>query len=286
MPPSDSPDEERQLQIVSDFLSRAPPGEVQDVFNDLRVLVGNDALLRDHIPHTFADYHTTNYGASRKLVLSPYNRVAPAADSSAHARFLDPKTSRYVDVDVLRLAVVATHPAPALPAEIEALRAQLESAMEAHVSEFYPSDGHTPGAVLPAGPAFVATIVGSKYNPSSFWTGRWRVTWAAAAGAEKVQGTFEVAVHYYEDGNVQLTNTKEVLLPSLGGSWSAPGALAPTMAGVRNAENAYQNAINASYTELSDTVFKHLRRALPVTKMKIEWGSLGGYRIGSELNSR
>lgn len=46
------------------------------------------------------------------------------------------------------------------------------------------------------------------------------------------------------------------------------------MKAILQAESAYQTAVNSAYMELGDDTFKQLRRALPVTKQKIDWNNI------------
>ena len=79
-------------------------------------------------------------------------------------------------------------------------------------------------------------------------------------------------VHYYEQGNVQLSTTHTVSLdlpaaitPNTNGSASKVLAL------VEAEESRYQSSLNESYQEMGDKTFKSLRRALPMTRAKLDW---------------
>ena len=51
-------------------------------------------------------------------------------------------------------------------------------------------------------------------------------------------------------------------------------------------ETAYHSLLNETYGRLSDSTFKVLRRALPVTRSKMDWNSISTYKIGNELAHR
>lgn len=83
-------------------------------------------------------------------------------------------------------------------------------------------------------------------------------------------------VHYYEDGNVRLTTSKNIPESLPKSSHQASGSLVQQIAGW---ELAYQEELNRGFARLSEGSFKGLRRQLPITRQKVEWEKVGGYRV-------
>ena len=54
---------------------------------------------------------------------------------------------------------------------------------------------------------------------------------------------------------------------------------------ILQSENDYQTALNESYAQLADSTFKGLRRALPVTRNKLDWNKIINYKVGNVLGS-
>lgn len=52
---------------------------------------------------------------------------------------------------------------------------------------------------------------------------------------------------------------------------------------ITTAEKKYQEEINKGFTNLSEGAFKGLRRQLPITRQKIEWDKIAGYRLGQDI---
>lgn len=48
---------------------------------------------------------------------------------------------------------------------------------------------------------------------------------------------------------------------------------------IAKAENKFQEELNRAFTNLAEGSFKALRRPLPVTRQKVEWEKIGGYRV-------
>lgn len=127
-----------------------------------------------------------------------------------------------------------------------------------------------------------------KFQPSNFWNARWRARWAvtfqpSTKSEVELNGVIKAQVHYYEDGNVQLVSQKEI--KENVGITDVEGTAKQIVRLIERAENEYQNAISENYKTMSDTTFKALRRALPVTKSRIDWNKISSYKIGNELKS-
>jgi hypothetical protein len=79
-------------------------------------------------------------------------------------------------------------------------------------------------------------------------------------------------VHYYEDGNVRMSTSKSVEVASASGADAVVREIA-------KAENKFQEELNRAFVQLAEGSFKGLRRQLPVTRQRVEWEKIGGYRV-------
>lgn len=111
----------------------------------------------------------------------------------------------------------------------------------------------------------------------SIRNGRWRSLYIYSPSSSSLTGSLKVDVHYYEDGNVRLLTDKPV---SLSVSSSTASAIVREIA---LAEKKYQEELNKGFNSLSEGAFKGLRRQLPITRQKIEWDKIAGYRLGQDI---
>ena len=91
-----------------------------------------------------------------------------------------------------------------------------------------------------------------------------------------------VLVHYFEEGNVQLTTSTsgQVDIPVSGGDAELADAI---VAELRRVEKQYLMSLEDSFGDLSET-FKELRRKLPLTQSHFPWQNSESF-LASELNS-
>lgn len=284
--------DQEKVRIVSDFILHSPPGEFNEVFNDVRVLLNNDTLLKEGASGAFAQYNKDQLTPVR-LDGSELHTLITDHNDLGGGRFFDPRSKRSFKYDHLRKEASEYEPYEGDRAA-EPWRAALDVELSTYVAEHYKHGASlVVGRALEGGAvALVACIEDHQFQPKNYWNGRWRSVWSLTVGgagsgaAVELRGMLRVQVHYYEDGNVQLVSSKEVRAALPQGSGGEAASAREAVRLVCEAEDAYQTAISDNYKTMSDTTFKALRRQLPVTRSKIDWARLVSYTIGKELKSQ
>ncbi|XP_074644617.1 F-actin-capping protein subunit alpha-like [Tubulanus polymorphus] len=276
--------EAEQVRIASDFILRAPPGEFNEVFNDVRILLSNDKLLKEEASSAFAQYNKDQYvpckipGSDKQVLITQYNDLGDGT-------FFDPRTKQKFSYDHLRKEASNCEPVNIDNAS-EGWRSALDSALSQYVPDHYKQGCYAVFGSSSGGNITLNVCIEShQFSPQNFWNGRWRSTWTVtfpkSGGTAELKGLLKIQVHYYEDGNVQLVSSKDIKEPLV--IKSETQAATEICKIVADAESDYQSAINENYQSMAETTFKALRRQLPITRTKIDWNKLISYKIGSEL---
>ncbi|KAK3705707.1 F-actin-capping protein subunit alpha [Vermiconidia calcicola] len=256
---------------VASFVESAPPGELSNVVADIKALASSET---QSLEPAFKKYNEEQYttvklpGGSETVLVSKYN-------SLGDTRYFDTASQTSFDVDHAsqKASNPQQHPLDSRNAD---LIRSLQKSFSTATAEHFPAS--TIG-VFPAesDSAIAILLVASKYSPQNFWNGRWRSTYLLDPLSKSLQGTIKVDVHYYEDGNVRMNTTKKV---EIGSGASSADAVVREIA---KAENKYQEELNRAFTALAEGSFKGLRRQLPVTRQRVEWEKISGYRLGQDV---
>ncbi|XP_071960906.1 F-actin-capping protein subunit alpha-1-like [Antedon mediterranea] len=279
--------DEEKTRILKNFIKYAPPGEFNEVFNDVRILLDNDALLKKNGAEAFALLNKEQFtpckldGQEHEVLITQYGDMKQNT-------FFDPSSKTTFQYDHLRKEASNIQPASNVDQTAEKWRSALETALRDYIQAHYGNGVCTVyGTSTGSDITLTVCLEHHLFQPHNFWNGKWRSQWSVtfnpSRGSAEAKGLFKAQVHYYEDGNVQLVSHKEVKKELI--VTDPTGTSKEFVKIIENEETSYQKALSENYTQMSDTTFKALRRQLPVTRTKIDWNKIAGYKIGQALKN-
>jgi len=277
---------DEMVTIANGFLLSAPPGEFMEVVTDVRALLPNESLLNSTAHATFREFNTDQMvqvnspGNKHQVLITKHGEVGDNG-------YLDPRGKQVLIYDHIKQEVTGSRHASDIDGEVEAFRSAFDQEAQRYTDEHYAPHGTVTvyGKKEGGQHHIIIATSSSKFNPHNFWNGRWRSVWTISykpGGQVQIQGTLRVNVHYYEDGNVQL-NTQTTKNSTVAGS-ADPATLArEVVKAISKLDGNFHASLDTLYNTMGDTTFKALRRALPITKNKIDWHKIRTYRLGQEL---
>ncbi|EAL88857.1 F-actin-capping protein subunit alpha [Aspergillus fumigatus Af293] len=267
------------VELASSFIEGAPPGEA---------LTSDGSDIIPSLAPAFERYNEKQLttvklpGASQEVIVSEFNKIEGN-------RYFDVESQTSFGVDhVTQQAsgaqsyVLESQNADLIHVEVHSRSNQcsksLLKSLAKHAAEHYPNCSY---GVYPTedDTAVAILLVANRYSPNNFWNGRFRSIYRVPVSeSTTVSGKILVDVHYYEDGNVALNTNKpiNIAIPSI----SAESIISRIAA----AERDYQEELNRAFVQMAEGAFKNLRRQLPITRQKVEWEKVGGYRLGQDIS--
>ncbi|KRY66500.1 F-actin-capping protein subunit alpha [Trichinella pseudospiralis] len=282
-----SVNDSRRIEMANELVSNAPPGEIQEVYDDLRQFLENDETFTVLSASMFAEHNKRNFvpvlveGIEKPVIITPFNVLN-------NGRIYDPRSKQSFELDHIKLEAFDRASCPnADVEELESRRLSLQESVDAYISKYFM---HGNGSVFSyAEPEcdekkLLICIVNQQNQPNNFLNGHWQSQFAVQFPKEdelQIDGWIQLKVHYYEDGNVQLFSKKDV-------NRTIPFTNEATFANdvvkvVQEEEENFQRNVDQSRRLMSEFNFKGLRRQLPVTRSKIDWSKMVSYRVATEL---
>lgn len=253
--------------IVSSLVKSSAPGELEGISQDLGIILSGKSNAST-VNKAIENYINENSGVfSSKYIASSVNKY------ESSTKYIDFIGKKLFNIDFHKQTAIDFEdyePEVQYPAYFDELVKKLEAYGEDH----YPSKYAF--TVVPDGSDLQIIIIGQKLNYENFYTGLWKAHYKIKS--QSITGSVKLDIHYYEDGNVRL-NFDELIDGS---------ALISSASDIVNFINKTENEITMkileNFNELNQKYFKNLRRLLPVTRSKINWGhAIGNYRLGSDV---
>lgn len=267
--------------IVRQIVKTSPPGDDRTIIGDVKALL-NNADADKLIAGVLRENYTTELaqdgkkGGDAKLVrLSSGQHTIVSKYNLSGIKFFDIQQGIVFDYDFINGRVIDVEeklPSGVDGKAVEKLQEQLDDYIAAHYNEL------SRGMVIPgANDSLTVVIVGEKLNDSNFYNGKWAAVYEWDEQSGRLSAVVKVRVHYYEDGNVVMNTAKEEDL----GQISGVGAVIDKIA---EYEKNYELSVLKKVNVLNEQKFKNLRRLMPISRSKIQWGrAIGNYKLGQDV---
>ncbi|QLG72659.1 hypothetical protein HG535_0D03670 [Zygotorulaspora mrakii] len=252
--------------IISQIISDTPSGEIKQVYEDLITIAGENS--KETVLDAIEQYNIKNLIPievdGKSVVLSRYNREG--------SKFFDPASSISFNVDHLNREGFDIQPFQST--QLNQVQEDLLKNLQKYAEKNFP--GYLTTSIYPIpeeSNKIVLSIVSMKYNPSNFWNGHWRSEYIFDSNFNKLKGSIDVQVHYYEDGNVSFKSSETFDLDDI----------TDVIKTIAVKEKEFEENLDTSFSQLNETQFKSLRRRLPITRSRVNWGkAIGTYRLGKD----
>lgn len=267
---SEIPDEEKTA-IATHFLLSSPPGEIKEVLSDVKVVLNPPSLLTDGVlKGIFRKYNLQTFETAdlngKRIIISEFGELDPK-------HYLTP-TCEVVSVDhVTQKATAASGEGTPTytPGPLAGLRGVMQSTIEDYCANQYFETACT-AYELKDNHGIAVVISASKIQLRSYWAGKWRSEWTFDPKAKTASGKVRISCHYFEDGNVQLEETKDIAKKDLKVSGSDDKSFAEAARDfISKEEGLIQDTLEEMFVNMSQETFKDMRRILPLTKTKMDW---------------
>lgn len=255
-------------EIVREIVFDSPPEEIPLVYNNLQVLSNGDSKqeiisiiqefnekVRVPVKYDGENYVLSEYNKSGSKYFDPVKKVLFS---------VDPVSREVSDVEELQeQELVATD-----------VQDSLYGDLSKYVSKAFPETAaYGVFKTKKSENEYAIVIVSNKKSLGDFWTGNWVSEYIYNADSDSISGKVSVDAHYFEDGNVRFKSSAPL---------QEETSTSPVVS-IKRFENNFENNLIEKFQYMNETQFKGLRRRLPVTRAKINWGQgIGNYRLGRD----
>lgn len=270
-------------ELVDSLIQSAPPAELKQVSQSLSLLTkgtstsSTNSLIQDSIEQ----YAQENIISIDNIIISKYNK-----DENS-SKYIDYVNNKLFNVDWQNQKIIDVESYHDNNNKRGSNYDELIQKLSQYGDDYYPSNFAF--TVIPESEDQLRVIIiGQRANHDNFYTGQWKSNYLITE--QGIKGNIDLDIHYFEDGNVRLKFNESINSSNNNNNSSTlqSGNLINNASRIVNFINKQENAtmvkIIEQFNNLNQKSFKNLRRLLPVTRSKINWGSaIGNYRLGSDV---
>lgn len=243
-------------KIVRQMVSTAPPGDDCGLIESIGAIIDGESdklverVVRDK--YTLDDAKLVDVNGT-VAIISPWNVDGLKFRGDGVKFGYDFIENKVIDVE-----------------NVENENEQLQRQVNEYVSQFYVNGCGVVSVGTDGG--YSVVIVGEKLNDSNYYNGRWVGVYNV--NGDKIDADIRVKIHYYEDGNVILNSGYKVENVSVDSD---------VFKSIEGIEMDTEVKILNKVKQLNENKFKNLRRLMPVSRSRIQWGrSIGNYKLGKD----
>lgn len=294
---------------------QAPPGQVHKVISDLQGILQSSSSsfkmddqmltslvrqynLKNHFPIQAMQQHSdenssTSQNDNSITSLADVTVVLSQEAQIDATHYLYPKRRQVVEIDHLTQKVVhyddttEEESKEHFSSPYENERLAIEKAMETYSDEKFGSKYYS-SVLVSKDNQLTIVCSAQRINLRNYWSGQWTSKWIIdnlqTSNELVLKGTIKLAVHYFENGNLQLHSQKDLSIPLKSAHYFNPeelGQLIKTT--ILNAENVIQSNLEKMYLNMKMETLKEMRRVMPITQTKMDW-SIHTHRTAKTLN--
>ncbi|EER36225.1 conserved hypothetical protein [Candida tropicalis MYA-3404] len=251
-------------ELVDSLIETAPPAELKNVSQSL------SSLTTSSIDDNIEKYAQENAVVIDNTIVSKYNK-----DKNS-SKYIDYINNKKFNVDWINCKIIDVENYES-NFEYPKIYQELIDKLNQYGEDYYPSTFAF--TIIPTEDEELRIIIiGQRANHDNFYTGQWKSNYLISKNSN-ISGEIKLDIHYFEDGNVRLKFIEEISDIKIDNSSSSK-----IVNFINDQENKVVIKIVDQFNNLNQQSFKNLRRLLPVTRSKINWGSaIGNYRLGSDV---
>lgn len=261
--------------IVNEMIATAPPGDDSIIVSDIKKLLNNadsDRLINESLRnHYTSELNNEERGDIKLIELDNGIFSVISKFNSKGIKFVDNGRGLCFDYNFINNKVIDIE-------HVESKYSSLQNELDLYIKDHYVE--RSCGVIIDNENSeteeLIIIINGEKLNDSNYYNGKWIGVYKLKNSGQ-LSYEIKLRVHYYEDGNVLMNTYKTGIINSMTSKENV-------IADIKNFENDFEIKNLSKINELNESKFKNLRRLLPISRSKIQWGrSIGNYKLGQDV---